>query len=252
MRIFQYWNTGSPPDEVAGWIDRFRTLNPDMEHRLYDDDSAAWFIGKQLGPRERRAFETCAAPAMRADYFRLCAILAKGGLYVDADLQCLAPLKSLLRRAPHAMMFMWNGAMTNSFMMFRRPGDPFVAACLKLVTENVEARRFDSPFIATGPAIPNVLRAVLEPGWVAEEQITHAWMRELMGLVRPSLLEPEKVAASIAALTLVHFLAADAWIGTPEAAYKSTGVHWPNWKGPIYRNPDEGPLPKARPSRPAS
>lgn len=246
MRIFQYWDTGDPPREVAAWIDGFRTMNPGMRHRLFDQASASRFIAKRHGARFQRAFETCAVPSMQADYFRMCAVLARGGAYVDADLQCLAPLDDLFERAPAAMMFLWGSAMTHSVMMFRSPGDPLLRACLKLATENIEARRFGSAYLSTGPAVPNALRAALEPDWYSDVQRRWPGMRELVALARDSLTEPAKVAASIKSLTLVHFLAAERWIGTSAPAYKDTGVHWLNWTGPIYREAGTEPLAAGR------
>ena len=58
-------------------------------HRLFDERSAKAFIGGFFGGRHERAFERCYHPAMQADYFRLCYLLAEGGFYVDADDACV-------------------------------------------------------------------------------------------------------------------------------------------------------------------
>ncbi len=234
MKLFQYWDTGQPPDEVAGWIEGFRVKNPNLEHRLYDRDTASWFIRKNLGPREQRAFDACAVPSMQANYFRLSAVLTKGGFYADADLQCLESLKSLRGLSSDALLLVWNGAMTNSFLMFRQRQDPFLAACLTLATENIEARRFDTSYASTGPAILNAIRAALDPSWMEAMHREDAVCRELKALAHGSVARPKEVRESIAALTLTHFLAADRWIGTEQPAYKTTSRHWLNWKGSIY------------------
>lgn len=57
----------------------------DFEFYMFDDVSAASYLRERYGPNECAAFSRCAHPAMRCDYFRLCFILAEGGLYVDAD-----------------------------------------------------------------------------------------------------------------------------------------------------------------------
>lgn len=234
MKLFQYWDAGPPPDEVIGWIDGFRTRNPNLDHRLYDRDTASWFIEKNLGARERRAFEACAVPSMQANYFRLCALLTRAGFYADADLQCLESLKSLRGRSSNALALVWNGAMTNSFMMFRQRQDPFLAACLTLATENIEARRFDTSYFSTGPALLNAIRSALEPSWMEQAHREDPQHRELLGLARRSVTRPAQVREAIAALTLIHFFAVERWIGTDPPAYKTTGRHWLNWKGSIY------------------
>src|SRR3984957_7048388 len=60
-----------------------------LEHRLFDERTAGAFISSSLSARHKRAFERCYHPAMQADYFRLCYVLAEGGFYVDADDVCI-------------------------------------------------------------------------------------------------------------------------------------------------------------------
>jgi mannosyltransferase OCH1-like enzyme len=52
---------------------------------MFGDATAAAYIEEWYGPRELAAFARCQHPAMRSDYFRMCFVLAEGGLYVDAD-----------------------------------------------------------------------------------------------------------------------------------------------------------------------
>jgi hypothetical protein len=52
---------------------------------LFDDESARDFIRENYESRHIDAFECCYHPAMRCDYFRLCYLLKRGGMYVDAD-----------------------------------------------------------------------------------------------------------------------------------------------------------------------
>ncbi len=55
-----------------------------FERRQFDDVTARRFI-VTLGKRFLSAFDRCAHPAMRCDYFRLCYLLVHGGYYIDAD-----------------------------------------------------------------------------------------------------------------------------------------------------------------------
>ena len=238
MKLFQYWDTGEPPADVAGWIESVRVGNPELKHRLYDRASSSWFIGKHFGERERQAFEACAVPAMQADYFRLCALVAKGGVWIDADTQCLAPLGPLLVRAAHGvMMTTWNGGLANGLMMFRQPADPFLSAALKLATETIEERRFDTVSSVSGPGLLNAVRAAVEPGWAEEKARRKPWFSPLVARAVASMIDPAGVLASIHALTLIHFLELESWMNSPQAAYKATPIHWTNWTGPIYAEP---------------
>lgn len=260
MKLFQYWDTADPPAEVARWIEGVRRDNPDLEHELFDRRSAGEFISRHFGERERRAFDVCAVPAMQSDYFRLCALLRFGGVYLDADFQSKAPLSSLLQQAPKAMMLVWENEMVNGLMMFREAGNAFVAACLTLATDNIEARRFngtDGGFqrfnvrLATGPGLMNAIWALVDE---ALPQPVLGRMRQ--GLVRkwdaPELLEharrlipvtPE-LATALGSVTLVHMLGLETWIGAEQPAYKDTSRHWFYWREPLYN--DDPPPADAR------
>lgn len=90
--IVQFWHDQDDlPDDVRGCIaswERWAAMG--FEHHLFDAHSAKAFIRKALGARYEAAFDRCYHPAMQADYFRLCFILAEGGFYVDADDVCLS------------------------------------------------------------------------------------------------------------------------------------------------------------------
>lgn len=86
-RLVQYWDdspaipadveecmTSWSPLEVRGFI---RTI--------FNRHTALEYIAGFYSDRHIAAFEACAHPAMRSDYFRLCFVAQEGGFYVDAD-----------------------------------------------------------------------------------------------------------------------------------------------------------------------
>ncbi|HEY5412544.1 MAG TPA: glycosyltransferase [Caulobacteraceae bacterium] len=243
MKLFQYWDTGQPPQDVAGWIEGFRTDNPWLEHRFFDRESASRFIRNRLGKREQRAFDACAVPAMQADYFRLAALWVHGGIYMDADFQPHERLWTLVKRLPHSMMLVFDNRITNGFIVSREAGNPFIGACLDLATANIEARRFDSPFDATGPALINALWALLAPEQSAgapENPLARGWdAPDVLALARDLIEVTPELVASFRAMTLLHLLAAERWLTFERAAYKDTPRHWVNWQGSIYRDGPE-------------
>ena len=89
--IVQFWhNLRQLPYDVEECIDSWRRWETSgFTHRLFDEDAARVFIEASLGAEYESAFERCYHPAMQADYFRLCYLLAEGGLYVDADDVCI-------------------------------------------------------------------------------------------------------------------------------------------------------------------
>lgn len=246
MRLFQYWDSGEPPDEVAGWIDGFRVRNPDFKHMLLNRDSASWFIGKHLGARERRAFEQLLVPSMQSDYLRTCALLRFGGVYADADLQCLRPLAGLIERAPRTFLLVFDHHIANGLLAVRRPDDAYLRACFEFATRNIELRRFAdmSPrFLAAhavaGPDVYTGICRLVDPSPPGEDPLSLAPPAPAVARALQAEVEvtPE-LREAVLGCTRTHVFSAAPWIGTEQPAYKQTERHWMKWPGAIYS--DEG------------
>ncbi len=239
MKIFQYWDTGEPPEDVARMIESFRVLNPGFKHRLFDRDAASWYIRKRLDDRAQRAFDACRAPAMQADVFRLAALWAEGGVYADADILCLVPIYMLIKKqARPGLIVVYRNRIQNGFIVQKEPRDPFIGACLELAIANIEARRFSDVYTATGPAIYNALWALIAPedsagapqdpyarDWDAPEVLVHA---------REQIQVTPELVASFRSMTLLHQVGIDNWMVDGVPAYRQTSLHWYRWQGSIY------------------
>jgi hypothetical protein len=59
--------------------------------RFYDDDGMRDFV-RDAFPDYLPIFDDLAFPVLKADLFRLLAVLKVGGFYADMDMECLAPL----------------------------------------------------------------------------------------------------------------------------------------------------------------
>lgn len=97
--IVQFWDdTGSVPVDVKACLDSWKILEQrGFTHIIFDDSSAERFIRQNFSTTHVEAFAKCPHPAMRSDYFRLCYIACKGGIYVDADdVYTGAPLEDLI------------------------------------------------------------------------------------------------------------------------------------------------------------
>lgn len=72
-------------------MDGWATLNPGWEHRFYDDEACASFVRANF-PELLDVYEFLSPGAQRADLFRYLIVLHEGGVYLDADAECLRPL----------------------------------------------------------------------------------------------------------------------------------------------------------------
>ena len=236
MKLFQYWDTGDPPDDVAACIESVRAINPEMDHQVFSRDDAAWFIGKRIGARHREAFLSLAVPAMQADYFRLCALWAKGGIYVDADTECTSRLKGLRNRFPGGFVTMWDRLLQNHFLMIPNLQNPFVGACLELATRHVEARQSDTAHNVTGPLVLNLIWSAVDS--TGEHEDIHLSRDPAItptpGALASTALFPG-AAEALTAMTRRHELYAVKWFRRVEnLAYKRTPLNWLNWDGSNY------------------
>ncbi len=235
MKLFQYWDRGEPPDDVAACIESARVINPNLDHHLYDCERAARFIGKQLGQRERKAFSSLAIPAMQADYFRLCALWAKGGVWSDADNRSLLPFRRLFA-GTHGYISMADNLLQTDVLFVREPGDPFLRACLELATRHIEARLDGDAYHVTGPWVLNLIWAVVD----AQGFHDNARLARDPNLAASS--EARVVAelypgagAAFARFERAHDHRTARCVQWIIAGYKGTPADWRHWRGPVYR-----------------
>jgi mannosyltransferase OCH1-like enzyme len=78
------------PQEFVEYRDSWRRHHPDWEMHLWTEDSLPDDFVR------REAYERLRNPAERSDIIRLEVVYRFGGLYVDADVECLRPIDPLL------------------------------------------------------------------------------------------------------------------------------------------------------------
>lgn len=254
LQIFQYWHDDDVPDYIAGLCGTFASRNPDLCHRLFSESAAAEFIAAHFGPRELAAFRACAVPAMQADYFRYCAVLARGGVYADADYRCLGPMRPLieddsdawlLSRGPTTVL---GGASTssvlNSFLLFKQPGHSLLEMVLSMATSSIERRRgADGParsiLFLTGPILLTGLRLAYELGSLEalSDLFRGTRFEPLERDLREAIGEYDRLADAFRRVRLATIEECGV-VGEADRRlpYRSTEDHWAKFKAPIYRS----------------
>lgn len=151
MSVVQYWDKPDPPDQVATIMAENRKLNPDHEFRLFNDRTAAEYLRNKGELDALRAYRLAPHPAAKSDIFRLAILWHEGGLYLDADDRCRAPLSSFvdhrLRFLGYQEPFMSIG---NNFLAVR-PQDPIVRAALDDACRAFGSTQGESFWLSTGP-----------------------------------------------------------------------------------------------------
>lgn len=257
--IIQYWHE-EPPAYIAELLASFRDRNPEMPHLVFDESAAADFIGERLGQRELGAFRACAVPAMQADYFRCCAILALGGVYADADYRCISPLRSMVDSCDGGEIFLsptthrvngremrrvWNG-----FFAFRESGHPFLRLALEIATANMEARipeRIwptghnvrEAIWLTVGPGVPTLMRFMQERGSFDAfiEAIAGSPAEPFGSLYCEVVGDYTRLVEAFEGIRVSPNRRMFEWIADPDfdLPYKETDTHWHNVTTAIFR-----------------
>lgn len=117
------------------------------EYTFYDDDSAATFLSEHFPPEVRQAYDAINPGAFKADLFRYCVLLIKGGVYADMDVLLetnldeavaddvgfMTPIDEPGIHVGHRSC-LWNGLLAVA------PGHPFLAKTIEIVVNNIRNR----------------------------------------------------------------------------------------------------------------
>ena len=243
MKFFQFWDA-DPPADVLALMDAARQAADGFEYVRFDARSGRDFVGTYYGARGLAIWDACALPAMMADYLRLLLMDTYGGVYADASYRFTGSLSALVAKSPVAQLPLWMTVVNTNYLMFRKPGDPFLRACIALAMENVEQRRMGSALMAVGCGVLNGVRCILSPeerpgiddiAHRAGDWITWGWNDLLAAAERLIDPTPELVAA-YRAITLVPIDELHQYaISEYQTSHRSSDRYWFKWKGSIYR-----------------
>jgi mannosyltransferase OCH1-like enzyme/Tfp pilus assembly protein PilF len=210
--VIQYWNDLTPPEDVKLLMESWRSTNTDYRHRVFDDVAAQEFLERTYAPNVLRAYRRADNPAEKADLFRLAYLYAHGGVYVDADDRCLAPISSVL--PPHVALAVYQedyalgglaiGTLGNNFLA-AAPNNAVIGRALELATDALNRGDTDMVWLKTGPAL--ITRAFAEIASKTPLTLS-AWLKNVAVLKRSELLQ----------FSAIHCF----------VVYKKTNRHWTN------------------------
>ena len=128
--------------------------NSGWEYKFYTDDEAGSFLAEHFPPQVREAYELLIPGAFKADLFRYCVLLIRGGVYADVDTMMGPSLDAAIPKDVGFMvgldepgkkignrMCLWNGFIASA------PGHPFLAKVIETTVNNIH-QRFTSVDVA--------------------------------------------------------------------------------------------------------
>ncbi len=93
--IHQTWKSKEIPNKISECITTWQKLNPDFEHRFYDNEDCLQFVKKHYS-QYVDAYLSLPKPVEKADFFRYLVINKYGGVYADIDTTCIKPINPLI------------------------------------------------------------------------------------------------------------------------------------------------------------
>lgn len=155
--IHQIWLGSEVPDHLAAYMETWRHHHPDWEWRLWTDTNRPELRNEDLYRRADELAVAGHAHQLRADLLRYELLLDHGGMYADADFECLRPLDPILDVVDCATAWEIDGNPDRRtwFLNFAWaatvPGHPYLADIVEGCAANIAAHPTDRPNRQTGP-----------------------------------------------------------------------------------------------------
>ena len=165
LSLIQYWDQADPPDPIAERMQQWRQQHPGWRYQRFNRQTAAAFVREHYGLALEDAFLDIRLPAMQADVLRIAALLAWGGLWIDAATTCFSPVEHwidlqaplLLLRQPHQA----HPKVCTGVIYAQAPQHPLINAAWQLMAPALLARSGEKVYRSFGPG---VLRDLLASG----------------------------------------------------------------------------------------
>jgi len=172
-KLFQYWDSPGIPEDVDACMRTWSQISR-IQTVLFDGNRSREFIAANYSVEHLEAFEACHHPAMRADFIRLAYLFRNGGIYIDADEMCIAPLWSFYQEWKHSMIVLVLSATMPNYILNQfiaaKPGCSVLGRALgeavSTILENRKSGRKLNIWDTTGPGLltRNFSRALLQQG----------------------------------------------------------------------------------------
>jgi mannosyltransferase OCH1-like enzyme len=162
--IHQTYSTLDLPEALRRNVDEIKGMNPDWEHRLYDNAMVEDFIECNFDEEIVRAYRSIDPlyGAARADFFRYLLMYKQGGVYLDIKSGTSRPLSEVIDPDDTVVLVKWRnlsgeehegagmsgpmrrvaGGEFQQWNIIAEPNHPFMEAAIAQVKSNIDNYRF--------------------------------------------------------------------------------------------------------------
>ena len=138
-RIYQVWMQGNLDDYVKTNI---MILNADYEYSFFKESDCVSYIRQHFDEEILNTFNNLRRPAHKCDLFRYCLLYREGGIYVDCDIQVMAPFDSMIEMSNYSNFITALGAHSNSKFgeccngfIITKPNNPIFLKLIKHIVD---------------------------------------------------------------------------------------------------------------------
>ena len=180
------------------------------EYKFYTDDQAGAFLEEHFPPQVREAYELLIPGAFKADLFRYCVLLIRGGVYADVDTMMGPSLDAAIPKDVGFMvgldepgkkigkrMCLWNGFLASA------PGHPFLAKAIETIVNNILERFTSVDMAAMHCPMPEMsVITSFSPLFVAGPCMLGSTINQVLGRHRQTNFEAGELVHSDDALQI--------------------------------------------------
>lgn len=150
--IHWIWVGGPVPSQFAAYRNTWANHHPGWKVRVWTDDNLPPMRNQALYDRAAEYAPPPAIGQFRADVLRYELLWRHGGIYVDADFECLRPVAPLLDGVDCFAAWESEGRRIANGLMGSTPRHPFIDRLIHGLTAHANEHKGSRPAISTGPA----------------------------------------------------------------------------------------------------
>lgn len=151
-RVMQYWSQGEPPPELAqimrGWAEA-----EGFSYARFNRLGALRFLNEELGRDWAAALRLAGHPAEESDFFRLCWLVVRGGIYADCDDLLVGSPEGLIRGERGLVVFRESRGTIANNLLLAEPAHPVLVHAAVSAKQALLRRDNDSVWSKTGPGL---------------------------------------------------------------------------------------------------
>ena len=145
LKLFQTWHTKDLPPDMKKAVDSVKSVNPEFEHFLFDDEDSRAFIAKHFDKEVLEALDLLVPASYKSDLWRYCVLYIHGGIYLDIKYILVNGFKFVtMTDKEYYIKERKNIKGIYTGLMVCKAGNPILLKAIHQIVENVKNKYYGS------------------------------------------------------------------------------------------------------------